>query len=61
LNPVMRIIDTLRHGSAGQPSPVYSYENYHAVGDAIALLERLDVDEDGVLYIRSKEATGSVD
>ena len=53
MNPVMRIIDTLRYGSAGQPTPVYSDENYHAVRDAIALLERLDADEDGVPYFRS--------
>ena len=51
----MRILDTLRYGSPGQPSPVYSDENYHAVRDAILLIERLDVNEDGVLYIREDE------
>jgi len=48
LNPILRIIDTLENNN-------YTKENIQPVSDAIALLERLDVDEDGVLYFRECE------
>ena len=51
MNPYSRIaiktiIDKLTYNN-------YTMENIQPVADAIALLERLDVDEDGVLYFRS--------
>tara|TARA_R100000278_G_scaffold101999_1_gene78549 strand:- start:317 stop:454 length:138 start_codon:yes stop_codon:yes gene_type:complete len=42
----MRIIDTLENNN-------YTIDNAQPVADAIALLKRLDVDEDGAFYFRS--------
>ena len=48
MNPILRIIDLLTYNN-------YTMENAQPVADAIALLERLDVDEDGAFYIREDE------
>ena len=48
MNPILRIIDTLENNN-------YTIDNVQPVADAIALLKRLDVNENGVLYIREDE------
>ena len=45
---IMTIIDKLTYNN-------YTMENIQPVSDAIELLQRLDVDEDGVLYFRRDE------
>ncbi len=53
MNPILLIINTLRYGNGwGKPEPVYTMDNAQPVTDAIALLERLSVDEAGALYLK---------
>lgn len=45
MNPILRIIDLLTFNN-------YTMDNAQPVADAIALLERLSVDEEGAMYIK---------
>jgi len=44
-NPILRIIDLLTYN-------IYTMDNAQPVADAIALLERLSVDEKGAFYFK---------